>query len=233
MRVTNLNRALLGGGRGNAAWNRQQQSGFTIVEQLTVAAIVLILAALIFTVTVGAKERAKIATDISNLHQLGLAGALYAEENEDRFPMSVRDLLTERKVDPRICVSPSDMSEEGLMMRFLKDLQLPLKTMKGPIPRCTYIGPGEGLWTWDSYKQSVFEGKNAGWLINLIRAKGRERVPGSTGPYQRLLLDTSVVLRHMGRYSVFIEESGKSAQGVSFGTYFCDEDWKWLEAHGK
>jgi prepilin-type N-terminal cleavage/methylation domain-containing protein/prepilin-type processing-associated H-X9-DG protein len=66
---------------------RQNLAGaFTLIELLVVIAIIAILAALLLPALAGAKERAKRAQCVSNLHQQGLACAMYMDDYENRFP---------------------------------------------------------------------------------------------------------------------------------------------------
>ena len=59
--------------------------GFTLIELLVVIAIIAILAALLLPALSKAKEAAKSAQCISNLHQISLATKLYADDNTDTF----------------------------------------------------------------------------------------------------------------------------------------------------
>ena len=60
-----------------------KQRAFTLIELLVVIAIIAILAAILFPVFAQAKAAAKVTVAISNLKQVGLALAMYANDNDD------------------------------------------------------------------------------------------------------------------------------------------------------
>lgn len=63
---------------------------FTLIELLVVIAIIAILAAILFPVFGQAKEAAKATANLSNLKQLSLAVLQYSSDNDDVFPLAVR-----------------------------------------------------------------------------------------------------------------------------------------------
>ena len=65
---------------------------FTLIELLVVIASIGILAALMLPALARAKERAYRATDLSNLHQFGLACSMYAMDFRDYLPPGANDI---------------------------------------------------------------------------------------------------------------------------------------------
>jgi prepilin-type N-terminal cleavage/methylation domain-containing protein len=68
--------------------NSSARHGFTLIELLVVIAIIAILAALLLPALALAKEKGKRAHCQSNLHQIGVALAMYPGDFGDRIPRS-------------------------------------------------------------------------------------------------------------------------------------------------
>ena len=64
----------------------KKQRAFTLIELLVVIAIIAILAALLLPALAKAKEKAQKAQCLNNLHQVGLALLMYANDNNDYIP---------------------------------------------------------------------------------------------------------------------------------------------------
>jgi prepilin-type N-terminal cleavage/methylation domain-containing protein len=66
------------------------KKAFTLIELLVVISIIAILAAILFPVFAKAKEAAKATANLSNIKQLALACIGYGMDNDDVFPLAIR-----------------------------------------------------------------------------------------------------------------------------------------------
>lgn len=65
---------------------QQRGFGFTLIELLVVTAVIAVLVAMLLPALRSAKEASRSSKCLSNLHQIGLALAMYVQENRDSFP---------------------------------------------------------------------------------------------------------------------------------------------------
>lgn len=69
----------------------KRSRAFTLIELLVVIAIIAILAAILFPVFAQARTAAKRTATINNIKQQATGVVLYANDNEDTFPLAVMD----------------------------------------------------------------------------------------------------------------------------------------------
>ena len=71
--------------------NRSRTSAFTLIELLTVIAVIGILAAILIPVIGNVRQKADEATCLNNLRQIGAAMGLYQSDHKGVFPAAVED----------------------------------------------------------------------------------------------------------------------------------------------
>ncbi len=174
-------------------------NGFTLVELLTVIGVLGVLAAIIYPAFSATRGKAYQTQDASNLRSFGVARALY---EEDHGPIIDTVVLVTNKIVPLQCVvSASDPTLVGYANIFrrtdgnpgqvtvYKDSYLPLSSAGSPYA-----------------SRLILSSSNPGWLVAFsgshdylngtsLGYDGPE-TPILQGTYLRLMLDTSVVVRH-------------------------------------
>jgi len=205
---------------------------FTLIEILVCVAIVLVLAAIGGTVYIQAIGRGKLATEISQMHQIGLAANLYHEQY-DAWPMSPTQLVDGGLTPKGLWLSPRDRYPRGLSNELLTDMGTGTPTdylsYRSVFPN-TYFGLGDFHKTRE-FVNKVVEKTSPGLFVSLLDSKliADSGLRGNyEGIYRRVLLDTSVVIRHHQEYT----RAGADGKPEKFSykvTWFFDPDKEWIQ----
>lgn len=92
-----------------------KQRGFTLIETLIVMAIISVLAAIIFTVLGPVRESARQRSCASNLHQIGLAVAMYVADYDGQEPIKGASLTF-----PQVGLPLTDKNFHHFLTNYLK-----------------------------------------------------------------------------------------------------------------
>lgn len=208
--------------------------GFSLVETLVVVGILALLLGILLPILAGAKQRAKVSQDLSALHQLGVAAAMYHDANE-RWALGTPPLVAAGLVPSSIVVSPSDAWTGGFANALVGVLETRTDAYKGIATpyRRSYVGLYDYAAPYKQFQALVEEQPGAGWLVSLTESRptvtnGIEDsqesfLLGQAGTYRRLLLDGSV----LRRVHITIDRDGKRFQSIF--TAFAEGDAEWQQ----
>lgn len=139
--------------RRNSFAASRNRSAFTLIELLVVIAIIAILAAILFPVFAQAREKARQASCMSNLKQVGLAMIQYSQDyDETLFPYFIADGCGVKRWDgfTDFCAGfpPTFRPEQGFLQPYMKNTQIQdCPTASGVIPFEIDIPNGIPAWT--------------------------------------------------------------------------------------
>jgi prepilin-type N-terminal cleavage/methylation domain-containing protein/prepilin-type processing-associated H-X9-DG protein len=117
------------------------RKGFTLIELLVVIAIIAILAAILFPVFAKAREKARQASCLSNIKQMGLAMLSYVQDYDEKFCFSV-DLLGAGTAD--------DQCFDNLLVPYCKNQQM----FVCPSRNTNQVGYGYNMYLGDLYRRN-------------------------------------------------------------------------------
>lgn len=99
-----------------------KRNGFTLIELLVVIAIIAILAAILFPVFAQAREKARQASCMSNIKQIGTAVYMYNQDYDELMPRFRTSTWEDAKVDPD-GVRRNRLAVLGLVQPYIKNWQ--------------------------------------------------------------------------------------------------------------
>lgn len=198
--------------------------GISALEVVVVVLICAIITAVVLPVLARSKKQAYRANDLSNLHQLGIAAALY-QQDAGEWPASVDNLVASELVPREIVASSLDGSALGLANLLAEGWKRFNPSIEVGLPyKCSYIG-------WREYRVSVKErerwilpGVASGWLVDLTPTDpGYDPVLSDRkGRFRRLTFEGSVINRPIQMLDC--SDHGQSAPCFMAVTMFVDPD---------
>lgn len=136
----------------HSSLRRASKTGFTLIELLVVIAIIAILAAILFPVFAQAREKARQASCMSNLKQIGIATLMYVQDyDETMFPWMLNDprgiLAWDGLTDFTQGFPPKYSAEQGLLQPYMKNTKITdCPSATGTIPFEIDLGNGVPVW---------------------------------------------------------------------------------------
>jgi prepilin-type N-terminal cleavage/methylation domain-containing protein len=171
---------------------KRLQSGFTLVELITVMAIVFVLFGLAVAGAGHAKAAAYETQDLSALHQIGVAAAIY-EEGPTPL-LRTAPLVMNGLIPANLLTSHSDPTERGVANLFRSLTHAPDDPQT--LYRDSYL-PAAAICT-EAGRKILYKTKGAGWLVAFSQTQWTVNPaddPLLEGSYLRLFFDGSVAKR--------------------------------------
>ena len=174
-----------------------RRSGFTLVELLTVIALIAVLASLLLTAVASARKKARIVTCTSNLHQFTLALNSFMDDSDGRRP-TVDQLVTNKYLpSPKSLICPEDKTENwGQLVQMNGLILLSPPNSAQPVNYSYLLYPLN--WSDAEWKSLVNAGDLAGVAACQLHGLGNQDTPdvhNYSGLLLRAQLDGSVIRR--------------------------------------
>jgi len=201
-----------------------KSKGFTLIELLVVIAIIAILAAILFPVFAKAREKARQTSCLSNLKQLGLGFAMYAQDYDEKL---MRIGLQCAGESPQACIN-----QFARVMPYVKNIQI-LDCPSGSANNCTDDqGNACGIWA-----IATPSNINNGWLprgtmIRYGTGESDVRNPAKLAQYDRPAETIFMADAYSGVMCYWSNPRwARFAPRHNDGANFCYADWhcKWLK----
>ncbi|MBC7806219.1 MAG: DUF1559 domain-containing protein [Akkermansiaceae bacterium] len=163
--------------------NNRQRYAFTLIELLVVIAIIAILAAILFPVFAQAREKARQASCMSNMKQIGLAVIQYTQDYDETFPQGLHNGWWQE----------SWLWSTAPYLKSLDVLRCPNDPVGNTVAsltwlpnlRTTYVS--NGLIEWDGVSQNELRGV-MGMAQNWVKDHGVQALANVNRPAESIML---------------------------------------------
>lgn len=170
-----------------------------MIELLVVVSIISVVSAVILPAVFKSWRQGKIAAEIENLRQIGIAASLYAEST-DRIALGVLDFHDTKIWRSTLWSSPLDPKRQGFRNWFLERLGERDRHYNDLIVdfKSSFLTFGDLLSQDPTLRRTILESPGAGWLVSFC-SNDLEALPQATWVFRlgfrRLNFDGSVVTR--------------------------------------
>lgn len=151
--------------------HHEKNLAFTLIELLTVIAIIGILAAILIPVVGAVRESARNANCVSNLRQIGMAAVAASDDYQQRFPPSLSDYETQ------------GTHEQPFLSGWMAALQPYLEkgSTSGDLPTSATAAHAAGVWRCESGGiprpvQWPYYPNGAMWLPGVVPPAGQQNL---------------------------------------------------------